>query len=504
MCSTGEIGALARRLRLHPVPDGRSHEDALTELRLRGAFLAAIGQQSLSVVAELTRRDFLERGAAAAGVLAVSGVPNARAASERFDGTIRVATLGFDLGFVSSVASRAEKDLGLRILVEFAGPDIMNRWVRQQPAAFDILSGFNHLINPNWPTGNLQPVEIAKIARWKEISPLLKLGKLRPGDRRCTYGQGDAAFRRLYLDPERSGRWRSAAGTPRELEGLVVEWADEKTGLPVGPEPRFCTGVPGVFNLDSFGYNARVIRKRPEQLSWAELLNRKWRGRVALLIDPFVGFQDAGNAAQAAGLVRFGDLGDPTRREIDALVKLLLVLKRRKHFYNLWSDPGDAAAWMRSGHVVVESMWAFTISPLAALGFPVRQAAPREGYRAFAGAYSISSTVTDPARLRACYDFINWWHSGYAGSVMLRFGYLNAVEATSRRFMAANEYAYWLEGKPAARDYPGPFGDIVVRKGQVRDGGPFSRRVCRIASWNSWPKEADYLLRRWDEFASTF
>ena len=194
----------------------------------------------------------------------------------------------------------------------------MNRLVRQQPAAFDILSGFSYLVNPEWPSGNLQPVEIARIPRWKEISPLFKLGKLRPGDRRCTYGQGDAAFRRLYLDPERSGRWKSPAGTPPELEGLVVQWADEKTGLPVGPEPRFCTGVPGAFNLDSFGYNAHVIRKRPEELSWAELFNRRVaRPRRRWSNDPFIGFQDAGNAARAAGLVRIRDLGDPTRREID-------------------------------------------------------------------------------------------------------------------------------------------------------------------------------------------
>ena len=159
---------------------------------------------------------------------------------------------------------------------------------------------------------------------------------------------------------------------------------------------------------------------------------------------------------------------------------------------------------MKSGDVVIESMWAVTISPLQALGFPVRQAAPREGYRAFAGVYSISSAVTDPAKLRACYDFINWWHSGYAGAEMLRSDYLNAVEATSRRFMPADEYAYWLEGKPAARNYKGPSGDLVVRKGQMRDGGPFTRRACRIASWNSWPREADHLQQRWYEFASTF
>jgi putative spermidine/putrescine transport system substrate-binding protein len=87
---------------------------------------------------------------------------------------------------------------------------------------------------------------------------------------------------------------------------------------------------------------------------------------------------------------------------------------------------------------------------------------------------------------------------------MLRFGYFNAVADTARRFMGQNEYAYWVDGRPADRDYLGPYGDKVVRRGQVRDGGPFSRRACRIASWNSWPREAARIERRWSEFASTF
>jgi len=434
-------------------------------------------------------------------VLLLSGAPKARAASRTFDGTIRIATIGYD--WLPSVVSQAEKELRLRILPEiWNSTSELHRLVWQEPAAFDILSQTSDYINPLWPSGNLKPVEIAKISQWNEISRLLKLGKLRPGDRHCSYGQGDAAFRRLYLDPERTGRWKSAAGTPPELKGQVVQWADEKTGLPVGPEPRFCTGVPCSFNFDSFGYNTRVIPKRPEDLSWAELLNSKWRGRVALLNDPIGGTHDAGMAARAAGLARIRDVGDPTRREIDLLFKLLT--KRRKLFHGLWGDWNTAGEWMRSGDVVIESMWAVTISPLKALGFPVRQAAPREGYRAFAGFYSISSAVTDPAKLRACYDFLNWWNSGFAGAKMLRSGYLNAVESTARRFMPADEFAYWLEGKPAARDYKSPSGDIVARKGQFRDGGPFTRRACRIANWNTWPREADYLQQRWLEFSSTF
>jgi putative spermidine/putrescine transport system substrate-binding protein len=347
-------------------------------------------------------------------------------------------------------------------------------------------------------------VEIARIHRWKAITPLYKLGKAQPA-RRCPYGQGDAAFRRLYVDPARSGRWRSAPDVAANLERLLVQWVDESIGKPAGPEPKFCTGVPGTFNFDSFGYNSGVIKKQPEVLSWAELLNARWRRRVALNgFDPQGGLQDTANAVQAAGLMRFGNLGDPTRKEIDRLVALLLAYRKRGQFFDVWTQFIDPIDWMQSRKVVVCTMYASQIGPLAALGFPVRQAAPREGYRAFAGLMSISAAVTDPAQLAACYAFLNWWHSGWAGSVLMRWGYFNAVQSTSRQFTAPGEYAYWIEGKPAEQSYPDPFDQPAVAKGRIRDGGSFTRRASRISSWNSTPRQQQHFLERWQEFISGF
>jgi putative spermidine/putrescine transport system substrate-binding protein len=202
--------------------------------------------------------------------------------------------------------------------------------------------------------------------------------------------------------------------------------------------------------------------------------------------------------------MRFGDLGDPTRREIDRLVKLLLAYRKRGQFFNIWPQGGDPIAWMRAGDVVVCTMYAAHIATLAALGVPIRQAAPREGYRAFAGLFMISGEVRDRAKLDACYAFLNWWHSGFAGAVLLRQGYYSAVQSTSRRFMAPGEYAYWIEGKPADKNYPGPFGDNSVGLGRVRDGGSFTRRACRLSSWNSTPGQEQYFLERWQEFISSF
>jgi putative spermidine/putrescine transport system substrate-binding protein len=451
----------------------------------------------------LTRRELIERGAAAAGALALAKAPSAHAASTTFDGTLRVLGLGYDL--IDPIRKQAEQDLGMKIVSTAVDPSTIQRLVRQEPGAFDILSCFQIDIAEFWATGNLKPVEIERLEHWQSVTPLYKLGRASPGDVRCKVGQGDAAFRRLYVDPDRSGRWPSAPGTPPGTEDLLVQWMDERTGKRAGPQPRFCTGVPSTFNFESFSYNTKILGKQPAELSWAELLNPRWRGRVGLNnIEARVGLQDAANIVQSARLMRFGDLGDPTRKEIDRLVKLLLAYRKRGQFFKLWTQYGEPIAWMKAGKVVVCGMDSAQNSSLAALDVPVRSAAPPEGYRAFAGVLSISAAVTDPTRLDACYAFLNWWHSGFAGSVLLRQSFYSAVQATSRRFVAPGEYAYWIEGKPADRTYPGPFGDKSVQKGRVRDGGSFSRRACRLSSWTSTPRQYQYFLERWQQFVTSF
>ena len=82
----------------------------------------------------------------------------------------------------------------------------------------------------------------------------------------------------------------------------------------------------------------------------------------------------------------------------------------------------------------------------------------------------------------------------------MRVGYYNPVQKTTRPLVSPAEWDYWIAGKPAARDLPGAFGDVTIRKGQVRDGGPFSRRACRYACWNSVFREHAYQERRWHAF----
>jgi putative spermidine/putrescine transport system substrate-binding protein len=452
----------------------------------------------------LTRRELLLKAGAAAGGVAALGVLPSGAAAEAaargaFTGTLHV--LGLDLGLNDLIKQQAEKDLGFTVVFDSTNSDTLVAKATTEPASFDVLDYYYYVYDVIWQAGSLQPIDTRRITRWRQVNSLFKYGKVRPGDPHCTYGQGDAAFRCMYLDD--SGRYPVSADITPGVTG-IVQWIDERTGKPYRglPAPRYVNGVPVTFNLDAIGYNARVIDRPPEKVSWAELFNPRWKGRVALFDGSQIGLLDAGNAAEAAGLMRFRDKGDMTRGEIDRLVKILIKLKKGGQFRGFWNETTlkKATEFMLSGEVVVESMWAPQVTALQAKGFPARYAAPPQGYRGWSEGLAISSAIEDPARLQAAYDYINWWHAGYGGALTMRVGYYNAVQATSRRFVDPAEWGYWIAGKPAAKDLLDPFGDVTIRKGQVRDGGSFARRACKYACWNSLFREHVYQERRWRDF----
>ena len=411
--------------------------------------------------------------------------------------------LGYPINLIDPIRQVAEKDLGFSIVFDLAqDADAGRERVVTQPASFDVLSEHHSHLDWLWPSANLQPVDISRIPRWNEITPIFKLGKADPADTSCTYGEGDAPFRNLYVDPDRSGRWKTPPSTVSELDGILVAWLDEASGQASGNEPAFCSMVPGVLGADAFGYNGDILRKEPEEVSWAELFNSSWRGRVGLINLPDQVMLEAGLATRALGLMDFANLGDPTKAEIDGLMQILIELQKNGHFRAFWSEFTESVELMASGEIVIESMFQPAVALLRAQQFPVRYALPPEGTRGFSGGFSISASVTDPATLQACYDFINWWYAGSAGAVMMRLSFYYAVQETSRAFVEPGEYAYWIEGHRADKDYPGPFGDVSIHSGQVRDGGPFEQRVCQVAVWNSLFAELPYLRDRWNEVVS--
>jgi putative spermidine/putrescine transport system substrate-binding protein len=471
----------------------------------------------------LTRRQLLARGGAGAATVAGLGAMAGPAAAStgsssevdangKFTGTLRVLTLGVEFP-TPDIAKQASKDLGFTVKPILAPSEKQPQIAITSPDTFDVFGGYNYQSLLVWPSGSLQPVDTRKIKSWNSFYKLFAYGKLNPASKSCTYGDGNAPFRTTFVDPDGSTGLPPFNGGPRTNK-QIVRWIGEN-GKPIGgkKQPRYIVGPAAHFNADSMGYNADVIQKRPNQMSWAELLNTKWKGRVSLLRDPGIMSQDAAFAASALGLMKFKDFGNPTRAEIDRLYKILTKYKKAGQFRAFWSAFTDSVNLMVSKEVVLQSMWSPAVALVKAAGINILYAAPKEGFRGWCSSEGISSKVTDPAKLQACYDYINWNYNGYLAATIMRQGYyiangqrllpwIKSSAGKAAGFTPA-EYDYWWNGKPAAKDLPGITGKVGdIKKGERREGGSFQKRICKYASWNSYPRESVYLVKTVNTFLS--
>lgn len=471
----------------------------------------------------LSRRDLLLRGGAAAaavgglgafaGSAAAAGSRSSEVNSQgKFTGTLRVLTLGVEFP-TPDIAKQASKDLGFTVKPILAPSEKQPQIAITSPDTFDVFGGYNYQTLLVWPSGSLQPVDTRRIASWNQFYKLFSYGKLNPASKVCTFGDGNAPFRTTFVDPDGSTGLPPFTGGPANNK-QIVRWIGEN-GKPIGgkKQPRYIVGPAAHFNADSMGYNADVIQKQPNQVSWAELLNKKWKGRVSLLRDPGIMAQDAAFAASALGLMKFKDFGNPTKAEINTLFKIMTKYKKDGQFRAFWSAFTDSVNLMVSKEVVLESMWSPAVALVKAAGVNILYAAPKEGFRGWCSTEGISSKVTDPAKLQACYDYINWNYNGYLGASIMRQGYYIAngqkllpwikSAAGKKAGFTAAEYDYWWRGKAAASDLPGITGKVGdIKKGERREGGSFAQRICKYASWNSYPRESVHLVKTVNDFLS--
>ncbi len=468
----------------------------------------------------LSRRELLKRGAVGgaavvgAGSLSGSALAAGSRSGKQEAITLRVLTLGVE--WPQGVQKQAEKDLGVKFAITAVGSVEQTQKAVTAPESFDIFGGYHQQTLQIFPTGNLQSIDTAKIKNWNQLYPLFNRGKLNPASTACTYGDGSAPFRLLYADS--TGKYKVpgiSTAANAKAKNKIVQWIDETTGKPVGglPEPKYTVGPPAHFNMDSMGYNSEVIQLASDKVSWAQLLNPKWKGRVSILNDPTIGMIDAGNAASALGLMKFKHLGNMTKPEIDTLVKILEKYKKQGQFRAFWSTFNESVNLMASKEVVIESMWSPAVALLVAQGVPVKFATPPEGFRGWCSAQAISSKVTDPATLAACYKYLNWMYDGFLGASIMRQGYYIGNGTKLKGWIASDagkaagftpeEYAFWYEGKPAPRDLPGITGQTTdIKKGSVRDGGSFVKRACKYTAWNSFMVENEFQTTRWNDFLS--
>jgi putative spermidine/putrescine transport system substrate-binding protein len=412
---------------------------------------------------KFSRRSFMKTTAAGVAV-AAGGSASFMRIAEAADG---LRSIGLGVSEINEIQDKATKDLGFQVSGQAMGYGDMFSKMLNQNDQYEIAEGYYNDMDVMLPAKVWQPIDTKKIKDWEKVTNLTKTGKLTP---ESSVGQGDAPY--LFL------------------------WVDENGNRVKGPS-QYISMAPAFHNADSIGYNPKATGKPIE--SWGELLNKDYKGKVALLNVPQIGVMDAALAVEALGLKKFGDKGNMTKPEIDFLIDYLIPLKKQGHFRAFWENFGQSVNLMVNGEVALESMWSPAVAAIQAEGVPCVYAFPKEGLRGWHGGLAISAKVKGK-QLDQAYEYINWWLGGWPGAFVARQGYYHSIPENAKKYLEPAEWDYWYDGKPAAKDLADPFGTVIIKKGDVRTGGSYWDRYSHIAVWNSLMDENDYLVKRWTEF----
>ena len=412
---------------------------------------------------KLSRRSFMKTTAAGVATCAMASGSFLRQAAA--DDGLR--SIGLGVSEINEIQAKATKDLGFPVAGQAMGYGEMFSKMLNQNDQYEIAEGYFNDMRVMAPAKVWQPIDTKKIKEWDKVTNLTKTGKLTP---ESSEGQGDAPFKLM--------------------------WCDESGTIVKGPS-QYIIMVPGWHNADSLGYNPKATGRAIE--SWSELLNKDFKGKVALLNVPQIGVMDAALAIEALGLKKFVDKGNMTKAEIDFLIDYLIPLKKAGHFRAFWENFGQSVNLMVNGEVALESMWSPAVAAIQAEGVPCVYAFPKEGMRGWHGGMAISAKVKGK-QLDQAYEYINWWLAGWPAAFVARQGYYHSIPDNAKKYLEPAEWDYWYEGKAAAKDLSDPFGTVIIKKGDVRSGGSYWNRYSKIAVWNSLMDENDYLVKRWTEF----
>lgn len=419
--------------------------------------------------AGLSRRVLLKGTAAAAGLAAgsgaITGFPTIWAQNIK---NVKLRQFGTGVSNINEIAAKAKEDLGITLEMAALDSDAVVQRAVTQPKSFDIIDSEYWMLAKIVPSGNLQPMDTKKIKLFDKIVPIFTKGEVAG---KKIGSQGTAPIKVSYLTGPES-----------------KEFAKSPT--------RWFTLVPTIYNADTLGIRPDVVGKID---SWKELLNPKFKGKASILNISSIGIMDAAMVCEAVGEVKYKDKGNMTRAEIDKTMKVMTEAKKAGQFRAFWKTFDESVNLMTSGEVVIQSMWSPAVTAVRSKGVPCEYVPLKEGYRAWAGGLGLSRALTGLER-DAAYEYINWYLSGWVGAFLNRQGYYSAVLDTAKANMSAEEWAFWMEGKPAASDIKDPFGKVMEKAGAVRDGGSFEARMGAVACWNAVMDENRYMVQKWNEF----
>ena len=420
-----------------------------------------------------SRRSVLKGAAALAGTAvgtgAVTGFPTIWAQNIK-DVTLR--QFGTGVSAYNDIAVQVKKDLGFTLELAALDSDAVVQRAVTQPKSYEIVDAEYWMLPKIVPSGNLQPMDTKKIKLFDKIVPIFTKGEMPNGKKVAL--QGTAPIKVSYLNGKDA---KTFSKTP-------TQWF---------------TLVPTIYNADTLGIRPDLIHEPITQ--WKQLLDPKYKGKASILNISSIGIMDAAMVCESLGEIKYGDKGNMTKAELDKTLKIMTDAKKAGQFRAFWKTFDESVNLMASGEVVIQSMWSPAVAVVRSKAIPCSYVPLKEGYRAWAGGLGLSRALSG-LQLEAAYEYLNWYLSGWTGAFLNRQGYYSAVLETAKQNMTADEWGFWMEGKPAQGDIKDPFGKVMEKAGAKRDGGSFETRMGAVACWNAVMDQNKYMVQKWNEFVA--
>ncbi len=424
----------------------------------------------MKIESGLTRRGVLKGAAAAGGALAgsgaITGFPTIWAQNIK---NVTLRQFGTGVSNLNAVAEKCKADTGITLQMTALDSDAVTQRAITQPNSYDIADVEYWICKKVFPRGVLQPMDTRKLKYFDKVVPIFITGKLTPESK---IAQGTAPH--------------------------TVSFVESQTSTKFAKSPtQWFTMMPTIYNADTLGIRPDLVG-RPIT-SWRDLADPAFKGKASILNIPSIGIMDAAMVCESLGKIKYGDKGNMTRAEIDQTMALMTDLKKQGQFRAFWKTFDESVNLMVSGEVVIQSMWSPAVAAVRSKGIACTYQPLKEGYRAWGGGLGLAKHLKG-LELEAAYEYINWYTSGWVGAYLNRQGYYSAVLETAQKYMEPYEWAFWMEGKPAAKDIMSPEGKLMEKAGAIRDGGSFYDRMGHIACWNSVMDQDKYMVEKWNEF----
>ena len=418
----------------------------------------------------LNRRTMLKGAAAgvglAAGSGALTGFPTIWAQNIK---NVTLRQFGTGVSNLNAIAEKCKADTGITLQMTALDSDAVAQRAVTQPKSFDIADIEYWICKKVFPAGVMQPMDTKKIKNADKIVPIFLNGKLKADSK---IAQGTAPHSVGFVEGKDSTKFAKT-------------------------QTQWMTMIPTIYNADTLGIRPDLVG-RPIT-NWKDIMDPKFKGKASILNIPSIGIMDAAMICESMGEMKYGDKGNMTKAEIDKTLAILTAAKKAGQFRAFWKTFDESVNLMASGEVIIQSMWSPAVTAVKSKGIPCIYQPLAEGYRAWGGGLGIAKHLSG-LELDAAYEYINWYLSGWVGAYLNRQGYYSAVLDTAKQHMSADEWAFWMEGKPAKTDILSPDGKLLEKAGAVRDGGSFEDRMGRVACWNAVMDEDRYMVQKWNEF----